>query len=836
MKIQEYIEGYFAQRLAQDECLVVYDPDQRYHAAVQTLASETCTVIDASTGTIENRERTTEAWLNLIQGNSKQHSLLVYLPIDVPHSERAWQQDPYAPFALAGGYFPCADHERYDQLAEQAKPRHADQVRALFADGYAPSFETLDALDAGSTWPQLRSLLRVESAREICVALLAPSDEQKAALKGDGAWVSEYKSFANAELGLQVAASVADWQDAQVELARYLLFSEFALDLPDGLPGALQDVPRSGAERQALIFGICEDLRTSERTQETYRSLASQVEDELDLARHTAGQRLGRRDTFLFEEEAYLKQFAKVAAEGDYREARRIVEDRASSVWARAEARALTWLVAERALRLAETLQQTQIPTTGGLPALVAAYTDRLHRVDYLHRTLEHTVQDALGLTDELEPFLLHVRRQYRFHADALQKTFVQHVAEQGWPPEGTMRHTRVFDTYVAPLLQDRSRRVAFFMIDALRYEMAASLVTQLRDDFKVELHSAAAQWPTVTFVGMAALLPRADGKLHLSVEEGNAVTRIAEQRVAKAADRDAYFEALYGDRVAVLKLDDLFKSRRRKLSDTVQLVVVRTNEIDESGEARTLDLGRTVRAVHQKLIRSLNILQKELHVEQVIIATDHGFVLLSEETPGDAIPKPKGTWALVKDRCLIGTGTASTAGLRTFQPAEVDVATDADHIVVVDTLGTFVAGKTYLHSGVSLQECILPLISVQLGSAAKEKAGVMVQLQYKGGTTQAVTTRRPVIEVTVTRDMFGEETVELRIEALSGNTTVGVAASSAYTDPSSGLVRVKAGQKYKIPLRMEEEFSGSFIVKASHPVTQVTYGEPLALYTDYVD
>src|SRR5690606_34873034 len=119
-----------------------------------------------------NRERTTEAWLNLIQGNNRQHSLLVYLPIDVPHSERAWQQDPYAPFALAGGYFPCADHERYDQLAEQAKPRHADQVRALFADGHAPSFETLDALDAGSTWPQLRSLLRVESARELCVALL----------------------------------------------------------------------------------------------------------------------------------------------------------------------------------------------------------------------------------------------------------------------------------------------------------------------------------------------------------------------------------------------------------------------------------------------------------------------------------------------------------------------------------------------------------------------------------------------------------------------------------------------------------------------------------------
>ena len=54
---------------------------------------------------------------------------------------------------------------------------------------------------------------------------------------------------------------------------------------------------------------------------------------------------------------------------------------------------------------------------------------------------------------------------------------------------------------------------MAYFVVDALRYEMGADLIEQLRGADESAITPAIAMLPTITPVGMAALLPGAAGR-----------------------------------------------------------------------------------------------------------------------------------------------------------------------------------------------------------------------------------------------------------------------------------------------------------------------------------
>jgi hypothetical protein len=96
------------------------------------------------------------------------------------------------------------------------------------------------------------------------------------------------------------------------------------------------------------------------------------------------------------------------------------------------------------------------------------------------------------------------------------------------------------------------------------------------------------------------------------------------------------------------------------------------------------------------------------------------------------------------------------------------------------------------------------------------------------------VTTRRPVLDVCVFGgELFASE-VAFRLEARAKigekETVVGEAASSAYVDPATGVVKVKAGQAVKVPMRIIEDFVGAMEVRAVDAETGLTYGLPLKL------
>ena len=840
MKIKDSIQSILRGRLAAAESLVLYDPDLRYRALALELAGPHCAVVDTSSSSIQGRAEATSAWLALAGAAKGAAQLLVYVPRAKPLADAERQADPFQAFALGGDLFPRGDGDTYQSLCLQAKPEHEERIYALFRDGAEPSFETLDALDSGATWPKLRTLLDVESAREILVGLLSPTQRQGAALIADKAWLAEYRQFVQAVLGLGSQVKIGGFEDVREELARFLLFSEFVLDLPGELPESLATVPRADVHRRALVFSVCDSLRDGATHQEDYIELAHAVSRQLALPGQMAQvQEFGTRDTFLFEERAYLKRCAAAAGRADLDTARTIVGERRRSIWAQSEERGAAWVIAGRGLELLQTVMDLETElgkAPKGLAGLIEFYADRARLADTLHRNFERTVHDAYGQSEGLEGLIESARSRHRAFSDALQRRFLQAVREEGWPVSGFVRHTQVFERHLAPALREQ-RRVAFFMVDALRYELAAELIAKLPEGMSATLNPALGQVPSITSVGMAALLPGADGKLALVEDGGDLVPAIGTQRVGSAAERTDYVRAIYGDRVAAVGLDDLLKAPRYrpKLGETVHLLLVKSTEIDTAGENMSGAALGIMRGVLEKFLRAVRVLQ-EMGFERAVFAADHGFVLLGEQLPGDKVEKPQGTWRLSKVRCLAGSGTPGK-GVACFRKEDLGVRGDLEHLVVPESLGAFVTGQTFMHSGLSLPECLIPVVTVELGEGPPAgRSAVRVRLQYRGGKTDRITTRRPMIEVVLFQpDMLGAETLRFRLEARAGKSLVGQVATSANVEPATGLVVIEPGAAVKVPLRMDETFQGEFSVTAVDPVTQATY-DTLKLKTDYLE
>lgn len=837
--ISDFIAGYLLKKVDRCNSLVIYDADGLYRDLTMNLCSDDLMVIDASASTIEGRERAMNAWRQLGDDPEGRKRLVIYLPINRPHSEEDQRRDPYQIFVLGGGVFPESDGETFQALCHKAFPEFVDQIDQLFSSGI-PDFATLNNLAAGGVkWPKLRTMLKKESAAEILITFLCPDDAQKESLAKDASWGPEIREFAQATLGLQIKTRSQKWAAISDEMWRYILFSEFAYDLPTSLPEAMRDVPRAPGAPRDLVYAVCETLRESERYKVSYMDTARQVATDLDLeARMTGIKDLGSRDTFAFEERRFLSVFAEALIAGELIKATAVLAARQRSVWVKYEAKRQTlWTVASRALHLLEAIQEMEprVKVLGkGTSAIVTFYAESMRQVDRRHREFEQAVADTYGELESVADLVAHVRSDFRYFVERVQERFVDAVKSDGWPVAGFTRNTQVFDRFVAPWLKDKVK-IAFFMVDALRYELGVELEASLASSFSSEVHAVCAQLPTITRVGMAALLPEADGQFELVLKGDHLVPKVRGIEVESPKDRLDYIRGFYGDRCQMVDLNDLVLKKSLRVEDTVDLLVVKTTDIDSMGEISPVEARQMLPKIVNKIIAGANKV-RTLGFTKIVIATDHGYALLEEQESGDVAEKPTGDWVEVKDRCLLGRGS-SNAGTVTFAAEDVGIRGQVENYVVPRSFATFSKGRPYFHEGLSLQECVLPVLVLSAMEPRREESeGLELRLTYKGGTSMQITTRRPMIEIALFKTgLFEAKDVEFQLEARSKNKVIGEACTCDSLNPATNLITMRPGDAIKVPLKMEEDFQGSFEVRATDPTTGIHYAT-LKLKTNYVD
>jgi hypothetical protein len=843
MTISEFIQAQIIlPRLKQHSTLVVYDPEGRYRELCLGLANKKYQVIDASESSITSRADSMAALQKMGQSNTKLEGLLIYIPAKAPLSDEDKQRDPFAIYGASGSIFPDPerDGDEYQSLCLTAKPDHATEIRRIFANDPNPNFSIIDEIGGGAGWPTLQALLRVESARDILFALLAPEEDQKSELKAKKNWITEAKSLFSSTLNLKLITKMRSWPAISEELWRFLLFSEFIFDVPGEIPQALDNVPRAPQEACPLIYDICDRLRNDLRTQVIYIEHAEKVENELALEKACEEiDDFGIRDTFPFEERVSFQQAVDALQKDDVDQLRQILKRHERSIWVGRGENQTQWTLVKTAASLVQACNDSESPLsehTGSLEKLVDYYTSTLREVDRCQREFEAAQGEILNHSADEESVKALARRSYRKIIDKVQDVFIRHVDKTGWPLAGRLANVNVFDQMIAPALQESGRRVAVLLIDAMRYELGVELAKQLSIERHVDVQAACAQLPTTTPIGMASLLPGADSDLVFTRKDKKCIPMLNGQELNSVPQRMGVLKNIYGQRFAETDLAS-FVSKKRKLDGTVELLVLRSNEMDNDFETNPEAAPSLISRTFQKVLVAIHKLQT-LDFQDVFIVTDHGFYLNTALEPGDVCTRPPGDWVNMHGRMMLGDGQEDASNL-VLSTDHVSIKGDFSQVAIPRAMVSYRAGQSYFHGGLSLQESIVPVLAVRIRQSetlTMEKLDVI--LKYKQGATK-ITTRLPVIEISAVGQsgLFnGDQIVEVMIEAHDEKgQIIGEAKPDGAVDPITRKLTLKPDEAVKVTLKMDLDFEGKFSVKALDPNTQAARGIQLDLETDYM-
>nr|WP_250810297.1 PglZ domain-containing protein [Neorhizobium tomejilense] len=842
MGISQFVtEHVLRPRLTQFGCMVVYDADRRYRDQCLALAGENTRVVDVSESGIESRENALFALREVGQPNSPLDAVLIYIPSKQPNTDEQMQVDPFSLYAKCGALFPQDDGDEYLSLCLRARPDHAIEIRKAFAASPGgPAFAVIDAIGGGASWPHLRSVLGVESGREILTALLAPNERQTSAMKSEEGWSDEVREFLRTTLSMAVKTRGKSWGALADELWRFVLFSEFAFDLPVALPESLKGVPHAPFEARQIVDDVCERLRTDPKWRATYIERAESIEVELDLPKIcVAIEDLGERDTFPFEERTFLRVAIKGIRANETDATRRVLARHRNSVWLGKGESQAQWELVRSCLNLIEACDdyERQLPNHARSQAeLIDFYVASLREADRLQREFEQAVGDFHDPHDLMHEVIQQARTRYRRLAEKVQTLFVRHLETAGWPPAGRMANADVFDRLVADRLKESGRKVAYILVDALRYELGVALEKMLAEDGPVELQAAYAQLPTITPVGMASLLPGARAQLALTLDNDSLVPKLAGVTVGTVGQRMDVFRKRLGDRFDELLLSE-FARGKPKISPTVDLLVLRSTEIDSQLETNPeTTLGLIPGTL--KLVRVALHKLRGLGFSETIIVTDHGFFLNAQADAGDVCAKPQGKWPVnAHDRMLLGTGNSDSHSA-VVSAEKLGIRGDALQVALPRSMAPYRSGHLYFHGGASLPEAIVPVLIARLEPSGQPTiAKATVELNYRNGAKR-ITTRIPVVEISlVSDDMFSQGiSVEVLLEAQDAKgDVVGEPRPGADVNPATRTITLMPGQRKQIALRMELEFTGKFTVKALNPTTLASYNT-LNLETDYME
>jgi hypothetical protein len=820
MTVSTFIHCQLVDLLEEQRVVVWYDPEQSFTELIAKLTIPNCIVVDASQSTLKSRRESDRvlAGINNPDDSELKHKhLLIYCPRDRGKREEEKYEDPFEVFAVIGAAFGDDEGGKLQSLARQAMPDRCGEIDRLFDEGN-PTLSMLDNLKVGQSFPLIKDCLGTDSPMDVVAKILCENDVVAKIERTPGV-IDELQRLLNVEYGYSPPPRKAKAEAKLAPLGAFVLLSEFVFDLQTSVPDRLSDLTVADFAHRDRIFAVCDRMRRNDDFREGYISLAQRLEDELKLRESFEDcDQLGVRDTFPFEEQQYLKRLPFLVKSGDLDAAAKIIHARRTSVWSSLGERALLWKVAERCvdfLRIARVCAK-KIPESSQSPTQhVENYVSRdrgLWLIDQHQRLFEHG-SASCSEDEEIEALVELCRKEYFAIAGKAQDSFLAAVARDGWPPEATSRQTQTFDKHVAPILAEGGR-VALFLVDSMRYEMGHDLGVSLEEFGIVRVESSVSILPTVTPFGMAALMPGAEVAWKIVEKKNDLFPALGDELMLGVTERKALLKSRFGDRFADATLESVMTikdKRPPKQIVSADLVVIRTQEMDAFGEVMPLYQARKhMSGILGELVTATNRLMK-LGFTHFVYVADHGHVLLPEIAAGDAIKKPPGEWKIEKRRCLLGHSTGPASGVTMIKTEKLGIDVPVPEMAVASGFRVFKAGAGYFHEGISLQECVLPIVVMTSAKAKLESLGSNdIQIRYRSDSFTS-----PIIGLKLFHNSLFNEPLLIRLEAYDGTgakaNSIGEAVDCDARDPNTGLITLANGET-QVPLRVDAGFEGKQI------------------------
>ena len=692
------------------------------------------------------------------------------------------------------------------------------------------------ASDEGTEPPSLlKTIFHDVSGNDAILAAWLAQDERDAEIETKAA-IAELAKLIRSRLGLELPDETTIGKARSVTL-RYVLGGEFRSDLAGEPPASLAGVPKPPTKAdETAIRDMAQRLRQSFAG--AYAEIADRVEVELGLGpTSVAADALGSIDTFRFEERAVLVHCGALIAERRFDEALGFVAQREQNYWLERDlARRAQWeacrLIAELG-KLAAVVADEARSVGGAAGEWVSRYTatDGWLRLDQAQRRMEAFV--AKLDDDPPERALAVVRRAYEDACQAMAEGFTKALVKSGWTVPGVLPQVQVYREVVA----EQPRPVAYLLVDALRYEMGVELAGRLPRSAEVRVRPAAAALPSITPIGMAALQPGASGSFDVITQAERLGVQIEDAFLPDLAARRK-FSASRIPNLVDLTLGDVLNWSKTKLAAQLagaQVVIVRSQEIDLAGEGGLAHQARQVMdSVIDDLARALRRLA-DAGIEQAVISADHGHLFAHDDLDESMrIDPPGGATVQLHRRCWIGRGGATPVGSVRVSAAQLGYASDLE-FVFPRGAGVFKAGGDlgYHHGGPSLQELIVPVITVR--SAPTAPAGGKPERLAVSNLPYEITNR--IFSVTLELGgqnlaLFAAETAVQPV-LLAGTRQVGVVgmAIGGALDSATGTVSVQPGKPVTVAFLLNDDSAESIRIVVRDPATDTElYRSPVEI------
>ncbi len=350
------------------------------------------------------------------------------------------------------------------------------------------------------------------------------------------------------------------------------------------------------------------------------------------------------------------------------------------------------------------------------------AYQNDLYIFDRHYRTFYENAGtvDAKGW-DILKDIKSRIEDLYNnWFLEPITLLWEDKIKVNGWHINGILNQYDFYDKYPKSKADDKSATVFVIISDALRYEVGAEIEEALNGKYRFSALKEAMLGvvPSYTALGMAALLPHS--KISYSTK---ADVLVDGKACASMKQRDELLSLQKGIAIKGEELVRKTKDDAREFVRGKNVVYLYHNTIDAIGDdAKTEDkVFLSVRSAVKEICEMVSFVVNNLNAKYVFITSDHGFNY-TDTRPGET-ERNRGSlsdkdFIILKKRYSLGRSipemdfvhqgvVSDTAGVIPSEDMQFAIPKGM-------SLFYFTGGARYFHGGISLQEVVIPVITVE--------------------------------------------------------------------------------------------------------------------------
>lgn len=538
---------------------------------------------------------------------------------------------------------------------------------------------------------------------------------------------------------LQYAKEKEDHSIYRLPLGAFLMGREYASDLLNCKPSSekLVLLQEQGSTYLDSIKEILEYLRI--QFPEAYKLLAIEIEELGIFDREKEDRKskeLGSIDTLFFEDTIHQLEALRLISIKKYKNARTLVKDRANSFWIKNEisvSQFWNWLDITSHLAIAIVESKQSFKEAKNLEDVLDRYASELYLIDREYRNFCQSTESLMQSTNRSYKEISFIRKEiWTEYSDWLISIndHYQFICEkQGFLPNQAQYQQRFyFQNFLKPLLDNG--KTAVFFVDAMRYELGETLKTKLAESsFKASIAPIFAELPTITSVGMNALVPsEMQGALEPLIDKDKQSIKgfkTGNRNVSSVNDRKLILKEISKKNLEWISLEEIHRNYRdfESKAKSTDLLVIHSLEIDEAGENGFLSKGFDFfEDTISKIKISIERL-RESGYENFSIVSDHGFIQYDtgSDQSRSSISIPANF--LGSRRFVIQEDKITSAPYSRVEMNSLRYANAPYDVVFLKEPKIFKnspSNKGFFHGGNSIQERIIPVITIKGESKTK--------------------------------------------------------------------------------------------------------------------